>query len=66
MALMWLNKRKDTDFKAKYDSFTDMISFYIEGKKIAERTIEECKEIYPQYVWDQVKEEKNQFIIFVL
>ena len=66
MAIMSLRKKQSSELKAKYDKSTNTVTFFFAGEKIAARTIPECKEIYPQYVWDQVKEKVNEYIIFTL
>ena len=66
MAYMCLRKKQDSDLIARYDSFTGMVLFFFDGKEIAKRSIKECEEIFPQYLWWQLKEEKNKYIKFFL
>lgn len=66
MAIMSLRKKQSSELKAKYDKSTNTVFFFYDGEEIAERTIDECKEIYPQYEWDQVKEKINEYITFTL
>ena len=59
-----LRRKIDGQLTVKFDNFTGMVHFYFAAEKIGEKSIKECEEQYPQYVWWEV--EKNPYTTFIL
>lgn len=65
MAIMILEK-KDDDLSVMLNGFTGSVDFFFNGERIATRSLKECEELYPQYLWWKLKQKENKYIKFIL
>lgn len=58
-----LEKKQDGRIKVKFDSCRGVVIFWWDAIELFRKTIKECEEIYPQYLWLKTKESPNTLFV---